>query len=383
MVDRRPAEMATPIEGPTSTATVPEVDTPGRPRLARRQIELTDGHEVGLAVSGRGIPLVVVHGFSAEGFLYAQTLSRLVGMGYRVIAIDTAGHGGTHGLPRTGADMADYAGLLRRVLDELGIKRAVLAGHSMGGRIVTELAAVAPHRVIALLLLDAIVGRAWDRIVSLARRFPPALAVTGVSLAVDTLSTMPVFRDPRQAVKLMRLVFPTGTATFLRPWRLLGPTVSILRSGGSDEILERIREEQVPLFALHGDRDYGVPLATARDAARRTRGTLVVVKGASHSWVLKDPETLPAIVYDLLGGALGAVQRQALLDAGVAPGASLDEVEAALYEPGAPILHLTPEIDTPAGSPHHGPVPADPDLNPHSPRYDWELVDFSGEEPSG
>ena len=29
-------------------------------------------------LAGRGIPLVVVHGFSAEGFLYAQTLSRLV-----------------------------------------------------------------------------------------------------------------------------------------------------------------------------------------------------------------------------------------------------------------------------------------------------------------
>jgi hypothetical protein len=176
----------------------------------------------------------------------------------------------------------------------------------------------------------------------------------------------------------MRLVLPMGTAHVLRPWRLLGPTVSILRSRGSGEILDRIRESRVPLFALHGDRDYGVPLATARDAARRARGTMVVVKGASHSWVLKDPETLPAIVYDLLGGALGDAQRQALLDEEVAPGASLDEVEAALYEPDAPVLAMTPEMDVPEGSPHHGPIAADPDLNPHQPRYDWELVDFRG-----
>ena len=376
MADEQQVETATPIEGPTSTPTVPEVDTAGRPRLARHHIELSDGHKVGLSVSGRGVPLVVVHGFSAEGFLYAQTLSRLVGMGYRVIAIDTAGHGGTHGLPRTGAEMADYAALLRRALDELGVNRAVLAGHSMGGRIVTELAAVAPHRVIAVLLLDAIVGETWDRLVSIARRFPPALAFTGISLAVDSLSTVPVFRDPMQAVKLMRLVVPTGTAHMLRPWRLLGPTVSILRSGGSQDILDRIRENGVPLFALHGDRDYGVPLATARDAARRARGTLVVVKGASHSWVLKDPETLPAIVYELLGGALGDAQRQALFDEDVAPGASLDEVEAALYEPDARILSLTPDLEVPADAHHHGALPADPDLNPHQPRYDWELVDF-------
>ena len=43
-----------------------------------------------VTVAGTGVPLVVVHGFSAEGFLYAQSLSRLVKMGFRVIAIDTA-----------------------------------------------------------------------------------------------------------------------------------------------------------------------------------------------------------------------------------------------------------------------------------------------------
>ena len=165
MTDPSSAETVEPIEGPTSTAEVDEAAPPPRPRLTRHTIELSDGHQVALSMSGRGIPLVVVHGFSAEGFLYAQTLSRLVGMGYRVIAIDTAGHGGTHGLPRTGAQLADYAALLRRTLDDLGVHRAVLAGHSMGGRLVTEFAAAAPHRVIALLLLDAIVGEPWDRIV--------------------------------------------------------------------------------------------------------------------------------------------------------------------------------------------------------------------------
>ena len=75
-----------------------------------------------------------------------------------------------------------------------------------------ELGAAAPHRVIALLLLDAIVGETWDKIVRIARRFPPALAFTGISLAIDSISTVPVFRDPLQAAKLVRLVLPTGTA---------------------------------------------------------------------------------------------------------------------------------------------------------------------------
>ena len=134
------SQVLEPIEGPV----LDEPLAPGAvevPRLARHEITLSDGHTVGVTVAGRGVPLVVVHGFSAEGFLYAQSLSRLVAMGFRVIAIDTAGHGATQGLPLAGHDINDYADLLGRCIDELGIERFVLAGHSMGGQLITRLAA--------------------------------------------------------------------------------------------------------------------------------------------------------------------------------------------------------------------------------------------------
>src|SRR5688572_2419653 len=156
-----------PIIGPGPQPT-DEVDVT-LPRLARHEITLADGHTVGVAICGRGVPLVVVHGFSAEGILYAQTLSRLVDLGFKVIAVDAAGHGGTLGLPTGAQSLASYAELLGRVIDHLGIQKMVLAGHSMGGRLVTELAAAQPDRVIGLILLDAIVGDTWDRMVNLYR----------------------------------------------------------------------------------------------------------------------------------------------------------------------------------------------------------------------
>ncbi|MEZ5238620.1 MAG: hypothetical protein R2716_06605 [Microthrixaceae bacterium] len=90
--------MLDPIEGPLLDEPVlrGEFEVP---HLARHEFELDDGHTVGVTVAGEGVPLVVVHGFSAEGFLYAQSLSRLVRMGFRVVAIDTAGHGATQELP--------------------------------------------------------------------------------------------------------------------------------------------------------------------------------------------------------------------------------------------------------------------------------------------
>lgn len=317
------------------------------PRLARHTIRLSNGHQVGIAVCGRGVPLVVVHGFSAEGVLYAQSLSRIVSAGFKVVAIDTAGHGGTQGLPTGGADLESYSELLGQVINELGIRRAVFAGHSMGGRLVTELAARQPERAIAVILLDAIVGETWDRLVFLFRFNPALLYAIGVMLVADTMTTAPFFRDPRQAMKLGRLTAPMMRRHVLNPLHLVGPGMSILRSRSTKWMLKKLGDEGVPVIAIHGDHDLAVPLSTARSAAKLSGGELIVVEKAGHSWILKDPETFPAILRELLHGRLGmAVNVDALVAAGLDPvSASLDQIEAAMYAPGAPIIGLTPPFE--------------------------------------
>src|SRR2546426_8826354 len=66
-------------------------------RLRSHSLRLSDGHRIGVTAGGRGIPLVVTHGFSFAGGVYVQSLSRLASMGFRVLAIDLAGHGGAAG----------------------------------------------------------------------------------------------------------------------------------------------------------------------------------------------------------------------------------------------------------------------------------------------
>jgi pimeloyl-ACP methyl ester carboxylesterase len=347
-----------PIIGPGPT--IEEEVEVALPKLARHDITLDDGHLVRVAVCGRGVPLVVVHGFTAEGILYAQSLSRIVDLGFKVIAVDTAGHGGTLGLPTGAQSMKSYAALLGRVLDHLGVGPAVFAGHSMGGRLITELAAREPHRAIAVMLLDAIVGDTWDRMVYAFRVFPPLLAGVAGGLVVDTLTTVPLFRDPAQAQKLLRLVAPTLMGHARRPWRLFAPAVSIIRSRSSRWMLDRLGQERIPVFAVHGDRDMVVPIAPGRDAARRSNGQLVVVRGASHSWLLKDPETLPAILLQLMSGRLGTAVLKAKLSHGIDVDASPEEVEDALYAPDALVLELTPRQERADG----------PDLH-RPPRYRW------------
>jgi pimeloyl-ACP methyl ester carboxylesterase len=348
-----------PIPGPATEAPGP---TPvSIPRLARHTFTLSDGHQIGLAVSGRGVPLVVVHGFTAEGFLYAQTLHRLVRKGFKVVAIDMAGHGSTQGLPANAARLGDYAELMGRAIEELGIKSAVLAGHSMGGRIVAQVAAQRPDQAVAVLLVDAIVGDPWDLMVNVFRVNPLLLGALGVAMAVDTASTAPVLRDPEQALKLGRLFAPTLVGHVVAPWRLLGPGVSILRSTGSRGILDELASQGVPTFVIHGERDLFVPLCTAQSAAKRSNGQLITVEKATHSWPLKDPETLPAIVSALLEDRLGAAIRTVITAAGAE---SVDELEDTFYTDDAPILGLTPDLAW-----------TDSDETHRRPRFRWDITD--------
>jgi pimeloyl-ACP methyl ester carboxylesterase len=333
------------------------------PRLARHQLTLDDGHDVGVAVCGQGIPVVLVHGFTAEGILYAQTLARLVKMGFKVVAIDVAGHGGTQGLPTGGDDLACYVELLARVLDRLGVGAAVLAGHSLGGRLVAQLAATEPGRAMAVVLIDACVGETWDRLIGVSRFAPPVLLGIGAVLVADTLSTLPVLTNRAQALKLGRLVAPTLAGHALRPWRMLGPGVSLVRSSPSRPLLATLAERGVPVVVIHGDRDLAVPYRTARDTARDANGWLVTVHGGTHSWVLKDPETLPGISAELLQGPLGELRDRALHGAGLDPAtATQADVEALFIAADAPVRQMAPEWVAPAIA---GPV--------HPPRYRWTI----------
>jgi pimeloyl-ACP methyl ester carboxylesterase len=206
------------------------------------------------------------------------------------------------------------------------------------------------------------VGECWDRLVRISRFAPPVLVGLAALLVADTLSTLPLLRNPAQAAKLGRLVGPTLLGHARRPWRMLGPAVSMMRSRSSGELLDALGAAKVPVVVIHGDRDMPVPYATAVDAARRSSGTLVTVKGGTHSWVLKDPETLPAIVAALLDGPLARVRAATLGAAGLRPDATPAQVETAFLGPHARVRRLTPPLEFRTGPQHH-----------HRPRYTWTV----------
>ena len=103
------------------------------------------------AVMGEGEPLVLLHGlFGAARNL--GVLSRALSAGAKVIALDLRNHGDSaHALPM---DYPTMAADVAETLAALGLARANVAGHSMGGKTAMALALTRPELVARLAVLD-------------------------------------------------------------------------------------------------------------------------------------------------------------------------------------------------------------------------------------
>lgn len=97
-------------------------------------------------------PFVFVHGFAcAHGDWQAQI--EHFGVRHRVLACDLRGHGATPGTPDD-CSIENFGADVAALLEEKGVRDAVLVGHSMGCRVVLQAYLDAPQLVGALALVD-------------------------------------------------------------------------------------------------------------------------------------------------------------------------------------------------------------------------------------
>jgi lipase len=104
-------------------------------------------HEFG---PGAGRTVVALHGVTGAATVFRRLAHRLPG--FRLVAPDLRGHGGSRAEPPW--DLSMHLRDVRETLDALGIARAPFIGFSFGGRLAMELVAADRSRVEKLVLLD-------------------------------------------------------------------------------------------------------------------------------------------------------------------------------------------------------------------------------------
>jgi pimeloyl-ACP methyl ester carboxylesterase len=159
-----------------------------------------DGVEIQLAIGeGRGKTVLCVHGLTANCRCW-DTIGRALAPAHRMVAMDLRGRG-LSGKPAAGYSIEHHCNDIHALLEDLGLKRVVLMGHSLGAFISLAFAAGSPGLIDRVVLVDG-GGKLSEG--------QMGKVLAGIKPAVDRLGQ--VFPSFEAYLGLMK------AAPFLKPW---------------------------------------------------------------------------------------------------------------------------------------------------------------------
>ena len=239
-----------------------------------------------------GYPVVFCHGMGESGGLWDAQLAALTPR-YRGIVWDNRGHGRSdapdgqeqYNVPLFAAD-------LRALLHRLGLERACVVGHSMGGYTAIAFAIEHPERLAALVLADTAPGEETipnrppaERAIrerlpleELARR--EGMEAVALRQLADGTVQPEVAHDPAQRAQYVERMRRLPVNGFIWAWRALRYRPSYT---------DRLGEIGVPTLCVAGERDDFLP-AVRLLAARIPGADLVVIPQAGHTANREQPE---------------------------------------------------------------------------------------------
>lgn len=256
-------------------------------------IILPNGHPLEYVEVGEGgIPLLLIHGYPLDQSMWKPQLEGLTGV--RCIAPDLRGFGASCASPPP-TTLGEHADDLAALLDALGIRRAVIAGLSMGGYIAFEFVRRHRERLLGLILLDTS-PRPDDEAARAARNTtiarvasegvgPIALAL-GAKLFADGVT-----QKMRETVISLMALTPRES--------VIAASTAMRDRADSRDLLPTLAN--TPTLVIVGSEDRLTPPDVARAMAAAIPGaTLVEIAGAGHLPTLERPEETNAAIQELL-----------------------------------------------------------------------------------
>jgi pimeloyl-ACP methyl ester carboxylesterase len=249
-----------------------------------------------------GRTIVLLHGFAASMHWWTPLAERLAGR-FHIVRVDLLGHGGSQ-KPSTGYSMRNQGQLVATALSALGVRHAVVVGHSMGGMVATALTEIRPRMVDGVVLIDTPPNKDAGELPFVARLgFVPVLGETIRRFVPDAVvrnnlehAFAPGFDVPDQFVRdFRRMTYTSYDHSF-----------EASRDYNEEKpISTRLAEAGRPLLVIFGAEDDIVDPGSFTAYQRVPHASLVRVPGAGHSPMVEQPRA----VADLIQGFVQSKRR--------------------------------------------------------------------------
>ena len=221
--------------------------------------------------SGKGAPLVLLHGYPLDHHLWDEVIPLLEDT-FDVIAPDLRGFGEST-IADSSPTMEDYAIDIAGLLDYLGIQKTAIVGHSMGGYAALAFVRLYPDRVTGLGLVSSqVLADPPDR---KEGRYKSAkeVAENGIGSVVATMTPKFTADEKLQA-------FARTSMEQQQPAAYIGALKAMAERMDSTPLLSMLK---FPVVIIHGDSDALIPVDRAREVkATLPQAHLVEVSGAGH-----------------------------------------------------------------------------------------------------
>lgn len=153
---------------------------------------------------GRGPTLLFLPGLGCNAHIFDRFAPRFSDH-FRVLALTRRGHGESDH-PGSGYDIDTLTEDIRQFLDQLGIDRVILAGHSLAGIELSHFAALHPGRLLKLVYLDAAFYRALPEFKTMQEKNPlRRIKIPGVD--DDHYSVQEYFASIRKGYPSLALIW--------------------------------------------------------------------------------------------------------------------------------------------------------------------------------
>jgi len=271
------------------------------------EIEL-HGHRVIYRIAGDGPPVVLIHGMVNSSKHWEEVALRLADR-YTVVAPDLLGHGDSAAV-RGDYSLGAHASSIRDLLTTIGIERATVVGHSLGGGIAMQFFYQFPQRVERLALISS--GGLGHEVSPMLRGAALPGAATGIWLvanrrvraALDRAGERMRARGSRRGVYLQavaRAMKPLQDAAARQAFVQTLRSVIDVRGQHVSAIDRLYLLGELPTLIVWGGRDNTIPMAhglAAHELIPNSR--FVTLPKAAHFPNLEDPQGLANALLDWL-----------------------------------------------------------------------------------